>query len=69
MALVAAAKISVAIMSSAVAQLKDAAYNKIIAAQTAKLKAKAALENLQDLVIRQKASQNVTPSKRKNDDR
>ncbi|XP_010487633.1 PREDICTED: uncharacterized protein LOC104765589 [Camelina sativa] len=67
-ALVAAAKISVAIMNDAVVQLKDEAFKKIVTAQTAKLKAKAALENLQDLVIRQKAQQNLTPSKRKADD-
>ncbi|EOA31475.1 hypothetical protein CARUB_v10014661mg [Capsella rubella] len=69
LALVAAAKISVANMNNAVAQLKDEAFKKIVTAHTAKLKAKAALENLQDLVIRQKTQETMTPSKRKSDDR
>ncbi|KAG7631595.1 hypothetical protein ISN44_As03g018080 [Arabidopsis suecica] len=65
MALVAAGNISVANMNKAVALLKEEALKKIIAAKTAKLRAKGALTNLQDIVIRQ----SKVTGKRKEDER
>ncbi|KFK39080.1 hypothetical protein AALP_AA3G198400 [Arabis alpina] len=69
-ALLAAAEIAVVSMNNAVAQLKNEAVKKILDAKMAKMRAKEALANLQDLVVRQKASENNdNPSKRKNSDR
>ncbi|KAG7582311.1 hypothetical protein ISN44_As08g019180 [Arabidopsis suecica] len=65
MALIAAAKISVANMNNLVALLKDEARKKIIAAKAAKLRAKGALANLQDIVIQK----NKATGKRKEDER
>ncbi|KAL1202669.1 hypothetical protein V5N11_018787 [Cardamine amara subsp. amara] len=71
MALIAAAKISGDSMFKAVKHLKQEVVNKVVAARVAKVKAKDALENLQLLVLRQKASESKTPNsnKRKIDDR
>lgn len=56
-------------MNKAVAHLKNEAVKKILDAKMAKMRAKEALANLQDLVVRQKASENNNPNKRKNSDR
>ncbi|CAF2154471.1 uncharacterized protein BNACNNG16800D [Brassica napus] len=71
-ALVAAAKISAALMNNEAAELKKEAHKKIFAAKEAKMRAKEALGNLQDLVLKQKASEkknsnnaNPNPNKRK----
>ncbi|KAF8045888.1 hypothetical protein N665_4251s0001 [Sinapis alba] len=60
-ALVTAANISAVLMKAAAIELKKEAHKKIFAA-------KEALGNLQDLVVKQKAS-NPNPNKRKNADR
>lgn len=62
-------------MNNAAAELKKEAEEKILAAKEAKKRAKEALGNLQDLVVKQKAlekkknSNNPNPNKRKNSDR
>ncbi|CAN8269185.1 unnamed protein product [Cochlearia groenlandica] len=64
-ALVAAANIAAVSMSSAAAKLKNEAVKKIMEARTAKMRAKAALGNLHDIVLRQNQA---NPNKRKNTD-
>lgn len=61
----AAAKISAALMNNEAAELKKEAHKKIFAAKEAKMRAKEALGNLQDLVLKQKASEKKNPNKRK----
>uniref|UniRef100_A0A1J3CQ80 Uncharacterized protein n=1 Tax=Noccaea caerulescens TaxID=107243 RepID=A0A1J3CQ80_NOCCA len=68
-ALVAASKIAVVSMTDAAAKLKEEAVKKILDAKIAKMKAKDALGNLQDIVLREKASENSNLNKRKNSDR
>ncbi|CAA7051241.1 unnamed protein product [Microthlaspi erraticum] len=68
-ALVAASKIAVVSMTDAAAMLKEEAVKKILDAKMAKMRAKDALGNLQDIVLRQKDSENSNPNKRKNSDR
>ncbi|KAL0719303.1 hypothetical protein Bca4012_068627 [Brassica carinata] len=75
-ALVAAANISAVLMNNEAGELKKEANKKILAAKEAKKRAKEALGNLQDLVVKQKAaalenSNNNNPNnkKRKNSDR
>ncbi|CAH2053466.1 unnamed protein product [Thlaspi arvense] len=68
-ALVAAADIAVVSLRNATVHLKNEAVKKVLAAGIAKMRAKEALGNLQDLVDKQKASENPNPNKRKDSDR
>lgn len=60
-------------MNNEAAELKKEANEKILAAKEAKKRAKEALGNLQDLVVKQKAAalekNSNNPNKRKNSDR